>query len=191
MPFTPVSLAGRCPEAHVIIFIDAHSRGIDLRVGKLAVGSTLYTQQSLLRESPGNVLAAYKRPCPHPLGTSERPGSTRDIWLDNGRVEDAQNPTGGTSQVVWWLRIHQPKQKTQVRSLVQVDSTCCGATKPVCLNYRSHAPRCLCAPRKEGTATRSLHTTVRRSLRSLQLQKTFLQHQRPSATRNKENVKTH
>ena len=36
----------------------------------------------------------------------------------------------GTSLVVQWLRICLPRQGTWVRSLVQEDSTCCGATKP-------------------------------------------------------------
>ena len=56
----------------------------------------LYTTEPPQGESwqcPGSVQTSLS----HPLGTSERPGSTRDIWLDNGRVEDAQNPTGGTS----------------------------------------------------------------------------------------------
>ena len=32
-----------------------------------------------------------------------------------------------------WSRIHLPMQETQVRFLVQEDSTCCGVTKPICL----------------------------------------------------------
>ena len=35
-----------------------------------------------------------------------------------------------TFQVVQWMKIHSPKQGTQVQSLVQVDSTYHGATKP-------------------------------------------------------------
>ena len=35
------------------------------------------------------------------------------------------------SLVVQWLRIHLPMQGTQVQSLVQEDSTCCRATKPM------------------------------------------------------------
>ena len=42
-----------------------------------------------------------------------------------------------TSLVVQWLRIRLPVQGTWVQSLVQEDSTCCGATKPMCHNYRS------------------------------------------------------
>ena len=39
------------------------------------------------------------------------------------------------SLVAQWLRIRLPMQETQVRSLVQEDPTCRGATKPVCRNY--------------------------------------------------------
>ena len=39
------------------------------------------------------------------------------------------------SLVVQWLRIHLPMQGTQVRSLVQEDLTCHGATKPMRHNY--------------------------------------------------------
>ena len=41
----------------------------------------------------------------------------------------------GTSLVAQWLRIHLPMQGTRVRSLVQEDPTCRGATKPVRHNY--------------------------------------------------------
>ncbi|XP_061028207.1 ubiquitin-conjugating enzyme E2 W isoform X1 [Eubalaena glacialis] len=41
----------------------------------------------------------------------------------------------GTSLVARWLRIHLPMQGTRVRALVQEDSTCRGATKPVRHNY--------------------------------------------------------
>ena len=40
-----------------------------------------------------------------------------------------------TSLVLQWLRVCLPMQGTWVRSLVQQDSTCCGAAKPVCHNY--------------------------------------------------------
>ena len=36
-----------------------------------------------------------------------------------------------SSLVVWWLGICLPMQRTQVRSLVQEDATCHGATKQV------------------------------------------------------------
>ena len=41
----------------------------------------------------------------------------------------------GTSLVGQWLRIYLPMQGTQVRSLVQEDPTCLGATKPVNHSY--------------------------------------------------------
>ena len=42
-----------------------------------------------------------------------------------------------TSLVFQWLRIRLPVHGTQVWSLIQEDSTCCGATKPVHCNYWS------------------------------------------------------
>ena len=45
----------------------------------------------------------------------------------------------GTSLVAQWLRIRLPVQGTQVRALVGEDPRCCGATKPVCHNYRACA----------------------------------------------------
>ena len=42
---------------------------------------------------------------------------------------------GGTSLVAQWLRIWLPMQGTGVRSLVQEDPTCRGATKPKHHNY--------------------------------------------------------
>ena len=40
-----------------------------------------------------------------------------------------------TSLVVHWIRIHLPMQGTWVRSLVQEDHTCLGATKPLYHSY--------------------------------------------------------
>ena len=93
----------------------------------------------------------------------------------------------GTSLVVQWLRIHLPVQGTQIRSLVQEDPTCRGATKPVrhnywaCAlepashNYWAHVPQLLSphattteahahrarAPQREATAMRSPHAATR------------------------------
>ena len=47
----------------------------------------------------------------------------------------------GASLVAQWLRIHLPMQGTWVRALVQEDTTCCGATKPVRHNYWACAPQ--------------------------------------------------
>ena len=41
----------------------------------------------------------------------------------------------GTFLVVQWLRIYQPMQATRVRSLVQEDTTCCRAVKPMHHHY--------------------------------------------------------
>ena len=43
--------------------------------------------------------------------------------------------TAGASLVAQWLRIHLPMQGTRVRSLIQEDPTCRGATNPVLHNY--------------------------------------------------------
>ena len=43
--------------------------------------------------------------------------------------------TSRISLVVQWLRIRLPMQGTRVRSLVQEDPTCRGATKPARHNY--------------------------------------------------------
>ena len=41
------------------------------------------------------------------------------------------------SQAAQWIRIHLPVQGTRAQSLVQEDSTCRSATKPVHPNYRA------------------------------------------------------
>ena len=41
---------------------------------------------------------------------------------------------------VQWIRICLKTQGTWVRSLVWENSSCCGATEPVCHNYWAHAP---------------------------------------------------
>ena len=46
-----------------------------------------------------------------------------------------------TSLVVQWIRILLSAQGTRVQPLVQEDTTCCGATKPVCHNYWARVPR--------------------------------------------------
>ena len=55
--------------------------------------------------------------------------------LENNPEKEAARILCGASLVAQWLRIHLPRQETQVRTLVQEDPTCCGATKPVCQNY--------------------------------------------------------
>ena len=59
-----------------------------------------------------------------------------------------QEYRGGPSLVIQWIRIRLPMQGTQVRSLVQEDSTCLGATKPLRLRAETTAARVprACAP---------------------------------------------
>ena len=63
--------------------------------------------------------------------------------------------------VVQWLRICLPMKGTRVPSLVQEDSTCCGAAKPMCPNFwdcsRAHAPEQEPPPQWEACA---LHQRV-------------------------------
>ena len=87
------------------------------------------------------------------------------------------------SLVVQWWRIHLPMQKTQVWSLVQEDSTCLGATKPVYHNYWACALEpgshnyCAQVPYSPYTATRedimmrSLSTAMKNSPYSPQPEK--------------------
>ena len=46
-----------------------------------------------------------------------------------------KNTYTGTSLVAQWLRTRLPMQGTRVRTLVQEDPTCHGATKPMSHNY--------------------------------------------------------
>ena len=87
------------------------------------------------------------------------------------------------SLVVQWWRIHLPMQKTEVRSLVQENSTCLGATKPVYHNYWACALEpgshnyCARVPYNPYSATReditmrSLSTAMKNSPYSPQLEK--------------------
>ena len=112
--------------------------------------------------------------------------------------------TGRTSLVVEWIRIHLPMQGTQVRLLVREDFICCGATEPVCHNFRvcaleptSHnywahvlqllKPVCprACAPQGEATAMRRLCITTKSGPHSPQLETASEHQQRPSTTINK------
>ena len=96
-----------------------------------------------------------------------------------------------TFLVLWWMGIHLPMQGTRVRSLVQQDSTCRGATKvraPQILSAQATTTRDdglgVCAsqqekrPQWEATATKG-------SLHSLQLEKACRQQQRASTTKER------
>ena len=79
--------------------------------------------------------------------------------------------------MVQWLRIHLPMQGTWVWSLFQ-DSTCPGASKPVCHNYWVHFPRAH-APQQEEPW----------EAWALQLEKACVQQQRPrTAQREKKSI---
>ena len=51
------------------------------------------------------------------------------------REDQPKNNGRGTFLLVQWKRGHLPMQGTQVQSPVQADSTCHGATQPMCHNY--------------------------------------------------------
>ena len=62
----------------------------------------------------------------------EKPNTAKRLTTENSSL--------GASLVAQWLRIHLPMQGTRVWALVQEDSTCRGATKPMCYNYWACAP---------------------------------------------------
>ena len=55
------------------------------------------------------------------------------------------------------IRICLPMQGTQVWSLVQEDSTCCGATNSMCQNYWDHIPQLLKPMRLEPVSCDKRH----------------------------------
>ena len=67
-------------------------------------------------------------------------GQTDRLTADKGRAQvgvscprvSIKKSKLGTSRVAWWLRIQLPRQKTRVRALIWEDSTCRGATTPMC-----------------------------------------------------------
>ena len=76
----------------------------------------------------------------------------QEIW--SKRVCRYSRTIGGTS-LVQWLRIRLPVQGTQVRSLVQEDSTCHGAPEPVCPRAHALQKRDMTTMRNPGTAMRA------------------------------------
>ena len=54
--------------------------------------------------------------------------------LQTSRLPSLKNKPRRSSLVTQWIRIHLPRQGTQVRSLGREDSTCYGISKPVCHN---------------------------------------------------------
>ena len=86
----------------------------------------------------------------------------------------------GTSLVVQCLRIHLPIWETWVQSLVQENSTCHRATKPMCHNYWAHALQ-----QEKLSGMRNPQSATKSSLYSPQLEKAYMQHGRPSTAKNK------
>ena len=100
----------------------------------------------------------------------------------------------GTFLVAQWIKIYQPRQWSQVQSLVQEDSTCHGATKPICYNYwtsilkptsHNYWSPCTCAwglcPTTREATARNPHTAMKSSPSLLQLEKACMRQQRRSA----------
>ena len=85
----------------------------------------------------------------HCQGTGDLLGRNKrkDLWSRSSKgsyfIKKFKIGVVGTSLVAQWLRIHLPMQRTRVRSLVQEDPTCHGATKPMRHNYWAHVPQLL------------------------------------------------
>ena len=76
---------------------------------------------------------------PKVVGTVLIKGNERDLTTICNIQWLIKNTTIGTSLGAQWLRICLPMRGTWVWALVREDPTCCGATKPVCHNYRACA----------------------------------------------------
>ena len=79
-----------------------------------------------------------------------------DVWIK-------KNKTTRTSLVIQWLRIRLPTQGTRVRSLVQEDSTCLWAPRPMCHNDCNHWSLSAQEPTlwtRGATALRSPHSAT-------------------------------
>ena len=74
----------------------------------------------------------------HPLLPFLRDGFRTFSLFGTSLCKAYQNSTQGVSLMVQWIDICLPMQGTGVRSLVQGDSTCHGATKPMGRNYWIH-----------------------------------------------------
>ena len=79
---------------------------------------------------PSKNLGVPQDPTPHHL-----PGDSATLMALSPTCWLALKFPLGASLVAQWLRIRLPIQGTRVRTLVQEDPTCCGATKPVHHNY--------------------------------------------------------
>ena len=95
------------------------------------------------------------------INQTEKPRSNNASTLFRNRnkyqknqVNELKELISGTSLVIQWLRICLPIQGAWVQSWVREDSTCCGATRPMCPNYwtaETHTPLSLCSATREAT----------------------------------------
>ena len=69
---------------------------------------------------------------------------TKNLFYQKMSREWKWKPQPRRRYLLYVILVHLPMQETQVRSLVQEDPTCCGATKQVDHNYWA------CAPEPEG-----------------------------------------
>ena len=99
-----------------------------------------------------------------------------------------------TSLVAQRLRICLPMQGTPVRYLVQKDSTCHRATKPMCYSYwaptlepvsHNHWRLCPCSAQRETIAMRRPSNTTREQPLLAALERARAQQQRPSIAKNR------
>ena len=106
--------------------------------------------------------------------------------------QNIKNRNNRTSLMVQWMRIRLPMQGTRAWPLVREDPTCRGETVPQLLSPlaaagEARAPR-RCAPQQGKPSQQAAHALWREGRRcSLQLEKSRVQHWRPSAAKNKRN----
>ena len=85
--------AGRYPEARIINFVGAQSRGIHPSVGRLIKGHKLYRQVVPPKESPGNWSALVQMSSAGRVGGDtlrKFPSKAKGLWSEiDGRVEEA------------------------------------------------------------------------------------------------------
>ena len=98
----------------IFTFLVAHNQ-----VNAHQIGLSSVLQRNFISKRGSNYICTLK------LGNS--------LWQDRSHREQA-------SLVVKCLRICLSMQGTWVQTLVWEDSTCLGATKPVCPSYWAHAP---------------------------------------------------
>ena len=110
----------------------------------LRVGQALSRPARLMNSSlPSGLIQVLLSPGKHPAAQRPRssdslqtqrvaPSTVSERGVGGGVwILSFKNIQGGTSLRIQWIRIRLPMQRTQIRSLVWEDFTCCGATKPV------------------------------------------------------------